>query len=80
MTYHQSGPAIDPVTLTLADTMRRKISGDNKWDQQLEGYLQNSTEVGRADPSPTCTPYLGRGQEATQLPRAHRPRLCTRTQ
>ena len=36
----QSGPAIDPVTFTLADTMRRKISGGNKWDQQLEGYLQ----------------------------------------
>ena len=35
----QSGPAIDPVTFTLADTMRRKISGGNKWDQQLEGYL-----------------------------------------
>ena len=41
----QSGPAIDPVTFTLADTMRRKISGGNKWDQQLEGYLQRRVRL-----------------------------------
>ena len=34
------GPTLDPITFTLADSMRRKISGGNRWDSTLEGYLQ----------------------------------------